>query len=155
MCLGLHLASTGGVFAAVGVVHSLVQVGLVHPAVERLGERGALRFGLVLHAGGLLLLASAHGFVLAVPALALLTAGQGLVTPTMAAAVAGLVADRDRGAALGVQQSAGGLARVVGPVVAGMLFQRAGVPVPYLLGAALVLVAAGLVPAAAAAVSGP
>jgi DHA1 family tetracycline resistance protein-like MFS transporter len=38
---------------------------------------------------------------------------------------------------LGAQQSAGGLARVIGPVVGGVLFQRAGVGAPYLAGAAV------------------
>lgn len=139
--LGLHLASTAGVFVAVGVVHALVQVGLVHPAVERFGEIGALRAGLALHALGMVLLALAHGFVLAGPALALLTAGQGLVTPTMAATISARSPARGRGEALGWQQSAGGLARVVGPAVAGLVFQHAGVPVPFLAGAGFVSVA--------------
>ena len=45
-------------------------------------------------------------------------------------------APRDQGAALGVVASASGLARAVGPLAAGALFDWA-IPAPYLLGAGL------------------
>ncbi len=73
--------------------------------------------------------------------------GQGLLTPTMSSVVAGRVPGERRGQALGLQQSAMGLARVVGPAGAGLLFGRAGVEVPYLVAAILVALAVGLVPA--------
>jgi predicted MFS family arabinose efflux permease len=42
---------------------------------------------------------------------------------------------------LGVQQAAGGLARVVGPLAGGVLFEHIAVPAPYLAGAVLTLLA--------------
>ena len=50
-------------------------------------------------------------------------------------------ADR-RGGVLGLQQSAGGLARVVGPVLFGYAFGHIGIAVPYLGGAVLMVLAA-------------
>jgi predicted MFS family arabinose efflux permease len=50
---------------------------------------------------------------------------------------------------LGWQQSAGGLARVVGPITAGAMFQHIGVGSPYVLGAFLALIALSLVPGVA------
>jgi len=141
----LTLASTSAVFAAVGVVLVGVQGGLVHPVTSRLGERGTLRFGLVSNAAGLALLAVDLGWPGLVVALFLLTVGQGLLTPTLSSAVSGR-AGRERGQWLGWQQSAGGLARVVGPVVAGSLFEFTGVGAPYVLGAILAVVALGLLP---------
>ena len=140
--LGLRLASIGGVFAGVGLLLVVVQVRLVGPAVARLGEGGVVRAGLVVNAGGLALVAAADSWLLLVPALALLVVGQGLVTPTMASLVAGKVGAGQRGGVLGVQQAAGGLARVVGPLAGGVLFEHVGVPAPYLAGAALMLLAA-------------
>ena len=78
-------------------------------------------------------------------ALLLLVVGQGLLTPTLSSAVAGR-AGRQPGQWLGWQQSAGGLARVAGPVAAGVLFEQVGVAAPYVVGAVLVLVALALVP---------
>ena len=135
--LGFHLASTGAVFAAIGVVIVVVQVGLVRPAVRRLGEEGTLRAGLALTGVGLLTLAGVRSRVALVVPLLLVTVGQGLVTPSLSSTVAGRADRARRGAALGIQQSAGGLARVVGPSVGGALFQHAGVSSPYLAGAAL------------------
>jgi MFS family permease len=81
-----------------------------------------------------------------VPALLALCAGQGLVTPTLSSSVAGMVRAERRGGALGLQQAAGGLARVVGPLAGGFAFQRLGVPVPYIAGAALAALCVPLVP---------
>lgn len=144
--LGLRLASIGGVFAAVGLLLVVVQVRLVGPAVARLGESGVVRAGLVVNGVGLVLVAAAHSWLLLAPALVLLVVGQGLVTPTMASLVAGKVGAGQRGGVLGVQQAAGGLARVVGPLAGGVLFEHVGVPAPYLAGAALMLLAAIAVP---------
>jgi MFS family permease len=142
---GLELAQTAGVFAGIGVVLVAVQGGLVGPVTTRLGEQNTMRFGLVANALGLGLLAVDLGWPGLVPALVLLTVGQGLLTPTLSSAVAGL-AGRQRGQWLGWQQSAGGLARVLGPLVAGSLFEFSGVGVPYALGAALAVLALLLLP---------
>jgi len=144
--LGLRLASTGAVFAGIGLAVVLANAGLVAPAVRRLGERGALRLGLVLDGVGLALLAVTRSWVVLVPALLALCAGQGLVTPTLSSSVVGVVRAELRGGALGLQQAAGGLARVVGPLAGGFAFQRLGVPVPYLAGAVLAALCVPLVP---------
>jgi predicted MFS family arabinose efflux permease len=144
--LGLRLASTGAVFAGIGLAVVAANAGLVGPAVRRLGERGALRLGLALDAAGLALLAVTRSWALLVPALLALCAGQGLVTPTLSSWVAGAARSERRGGALGLQQAAGGLARVVGPLTGGFAFQHLGVPVPYVAGAALAAICLPLVP---------
>jgi len=144
---GLKLSGTGAVFTAIGLALVVVQVSIIGRVNHRLGESGTLRAGLVCNAAGLALLAVDGGWATAVPSLALLVLGQGLITPTLSSAVAGR-AGGERGTWLGWQQSAGGLARVVGPVVAGVLFQHVGVGAPYAIGAVLVLLALSLVPGA-------
>jgi multidrug resistance protein len=135
--LGLRLASTGAVFTVIGVLIAVVNGGLVGPTVRRFGEAGTLRLGLAGNAAGLAVLPFVHSWVTLAPAILLLTVGQGLVTPTLAATVAGRVDDDRRGAALGAQQAAGGLARVVGPVAGGFAFERIGIGAPYVGGVVL------------------
>jgi MFS transporter, DHA1 family, tetracycline resistance protein len=135
--LGFSLGSSAAVFACVGAVIVIVQGGLVHPVVAKLGQATTLRVGLGLNAVGLLLLAPAHGWALAVPALLALTIGQGLVQTTMTSTLAGSADPQRRGELLGVQQSAGGLARVIGPIVGGALLGTADSGVPYLVGGIL------------------
>lgn len=146
---GLALASTAAVFAGIGVMLVAVQGGLVGPVNTRLGESTTLRLGLLGNALGLGVLALDLGWVGLVLALVLLTVGQGLLTPTLSSAVAGR-AGADTGIWLGWQQSAGGLARVLGPLAAGALFQWAGMGWPYAVGAVLALVALALLPGRAA-----
>ena len=142
---GLHLSGTGAVFTVIGLALVAVQVGVVGRVNDRLGESNTLRAGLVCNAMGLALLAVDGGWATLVPSLALLVLGQGLITPTLSSAVAGR-AGRARGRWLGWQQSAGGLARVLGPILAGAIFQHIGVGAPYVIGAVLALVALTLVP---------
>jgi multidrug resistance protein len=139
--LGISESSTYAVFAAIGVAIVVMQVRVVGPTVRRLGERRAVQLGLAANAAGLALLAGVHGWGQLVPALLLLTMGQGLITPTLASLVAGRVGERRFGEGLGVQQMVGGLARVLGPIAGGVLFQHVAVSAPYVAGAAVITVA--------------
>ena len=133
------------VFIGIGVLLVAVQGGMIRPVNARFGSVNALRFALGLNAIGLLLLAAATTWLLLIPALALLVIGQGLATPTLATLVADRAHDTRRGGALGFQQSAGALARIVGPAMGGILFEHVGVAAPYVVGAAMVGVALLLV----------
>jgi MFS family permease len=135
---GLTEASIAAVFVGIGVFHVGVQTRFVHPLVARVGEARALRAGLVSLVVGLVLVGASTSWFVLVPALALVTLGSGLATPTRSS----LIADRGgadrRGTTLGVAQAAGALARVIGPITGGVLFEHVGVPAPYLVGAALI-----------------
>jgi multidrug resistance protein len=140
----LSESSTYGLFFLVGIGLVIVQGGAIHAVVEQLGEVRTLRFGLACNAVGLSLVAVDAGWAPLTLALALLIAGQGLVSPTLSALVAGRTPEDRRGEALGVQQSAGGLARSVGPALGGYLFGQS-ISAPYLAGAVLVTIAIVLV----------
>jgi MFS family permease len=142
--LGFSLGSSAGVFAAIGAAIVIVQGGLVHPVVSRLGQSTTLRVGLTLDAAGLFLLAPARGWILAVPALIALTAGQGLVQTTMTSTLADRADPARRGELLGAQQSAGGLARVIGPILGGVLLGAHESGAPYVAGGLFTVAALGL-----------
>jgi predicted MFS family arabinose efflux permease len=141
----LSESATYGVFFLIGMGLVFVQGGLIHPVVARLGETTTVRAGLVCNAVGLALVAVDDGWTTLALALVLLVVGQGLASPTLTALVAGRSAQERRGMTLGFQQSVGGLARSLGPALAGVLFGRS-IPAPYLAGAALVVVALAVLP---------
>jgi MFS family permease len=145
---GFGIASAAAVFAAVGALIVVVQGFLVHPMVTRLGEVPTLLIGLGGNTAGLVLLALAHSWSLAAPALVALTAGQGLVQTTMATALVSRADPGSRGQVLGAQQSASALARILGPALLGALLGSEASSAPYFVGAALTAAAAGLVAAA-------
>jgi len=137
--------SVYGLFASIGLVMVLVHTKVVGPANDRLGTRGALRASLLLVAAGMFVLATGGAWIGLAVALLLLVVGQGLFGPTLSAATVATVGTDARGAALGLQQSAGALGRIVGPLVAGLLFGRVAIGAPYLVSGALALVALLLV----------
>jgi len=127
----------GAVFLCIGIVLVIVQGGMIRPLGRRIGVRRSISLGLSCNAAGLVALAFAHDWAVLVPALGLLTLGQGLVAPNFTAMISDGVDPGQRGEALGFQQSASALGRVAGPAPAGFLFHRVGVPAPYLIAAAL------------------
>ena len=134
-------AGVGGVFAVVGIALAVFQGGFVHRVVHRLGELSTLRAGLVVNAGGFVLIGAAETWGPLVAGLALLIAGQGMLSPSLTSLIAGGSRHDRRGSTLGMQQSAGALARVVGPIAGLALFEHVGIGAAYVLAAVLALLA--------------
>ena len=134
-----------GLFASIGLMMVFVQARIVGPANARLGTRPTLRTSLALVAAGMVVLAAGGGWPGLAVALVLLVAGQGVSGPTVANATVETVPIEGRGAALGLQQGAGASGRILGPLLAGLLFDRVGVEAPYLVAAALAVIAIALV----------
>jgi len=135
-----------GLFACIGLLMVLIQTRVVGPVNALLGSRSALRVALVAVAAGMVVLAAGGGWAGLAVALVLLVVGQGVFGPTLSHATVETVGDAGRGAALGLQQGAGALGRIVGPLLAGLLLDRVGVGAPYLVAAGLALVALAVVP---------
>ncbi len=134
-------AGIAAVFVGVGIVLVAVQTSLIQPVVSVMGSRGALRSGLGLNVIGLVILWQAETWPLLIAALLLLTIGQGLVSPNLSTLVAEGVPEDRRGEALGFQQGANALGRVLGPALAGLLYDRVSIGSPYVVGSALCAIA--------------
>ena len=143
--MNMSSSVVGIVFAAFGIAWVGTQARLVGPTTRRIGEPSTIRMGVLLNVVGFAALVPAANWILLSVALGLIAVGQGLLTPTLSAAVASGAAAGDTGRALGFQQSASGLARVAGPLIGGSLY--AIDPALAYLGATLAGVATlGMVP---------
>ena len=138
-----------GLFAAIGVLMVLVQTRVVGPANARLGSRPALRAALASVAAGMVVLSIGGGWAGLAVALVLLVVGQGVFGPTLSNATVETVGTGGRGEALGLQQGAGAMGRIICPLLAGVLMDQVGVGAPYLVAAALAVVAIAVVPSGA------
>ena len=136
---GLDDRQVGYLFAFLGLVSAIVQGGLVRRLVPRLGEVRLIRLSGVPFVIGLLLLALAPSMPVLLLALGILAIGYGGALPPVLGLVSRVAPAHVQGGVLGVGQSVGSLARIVGPLAAGFAFD-AGPALPYLLGA---VVAAG------------
>lgn len=138
--------SAAVVFLCVGIVLVATQGALIGPLTSRWGSSRLLNGGFVLVAGGLMMLAFSTVWPTMLIAIALLAFGQGIASPSITALVAEASPPDRRGEALGYQQSAGAIARVVGPVVAGVLFDHVGVGAPYVVASITFIVALSAIP---------
>jgi DHA1 family tetracycline resistance protein-like MFS transporter len=131
----------GWALAALGVGAVLLQGGGAGRAARALGERTMLLIGLALVAAGFGGLSVTHGVGALTASLTVLVAGLGLSTPALNALIAEQAAEHERGAVMGLSQSASAFGRVCGPLSAGALFDGFGHIAPFVTAALLILAA--------------
>lgn len=134
----------GWTLAAMGLGAAVLQGGGAGAASRRWGERATLRGGLGALCWGLLLLAAARVPMAAFVAIAMITIGIALATPALQSLVAAQTEEAERGAAMGLNQSAQALGRVIGPAISGLAFDALGHSAPYALAAGLIALALAL-----------
>lgn len=131
----------GWTLAVLGAGAVLLQGGIAGRASRTIGERWTLLIGLGLFALGLAILAAAADFTTMAIALGAFVVGTGLATPALNALIASQASEQERGAVMGISQSASAFGRVAGPLASGALFDHFGVWTPFAAGAALTLIA--------------
>jgi multidrug resistance protein len=141
---GYGATTIGYLFAWVGIVLAIVQGVLVGRVVPRIGEHRLVPAAILLMAVALVGHAVAPSVPVLMAAMGLLAVGMGFNSPATLSMVSRLADPSDQGATLGVSQSLGSLARIVGPVWAGLAFDGLGITVPFFMSAALMLIACAI-----------
>jgi MFS transporter, DHA1 family, tetracycline resistance protein len=124
--------------AGLGAASVVLQGGGAGRAARVLGERVTLMIGLGLFAAGLAGLGVATTLPTLIAALTIFVIGLSLATPALNALIAASAGDDERGAVMGMSQSASALGRVIGPLLAGPLFEFVGPAAPFTIGALVV-----------------
>ncbi len=132
----------GLVFAYIGAILVVVQGGAVGPVAARFGEAKMLMAGLVVLCLGMALIPpSVNVFMVGVSG-ALVAIGYAFCDPAISSLISRNSPADKQGAVMGVLQSANSMVRVIGPAIAGVLFQYLGRDAPYISGAIIVALAA-------------
>lgn len=121
-------------FGAAGVI---VRTTLVGPAVQRLGEVRMARMGIVLLAAGLTLFPFSRNYPVLLFSMTLMPLGTAFTFPAVTALLSRIVPSRERGLYMGVQQTAGGVSRVIFPWWNGWAFDHIGMAAPFVVCGAL------------------
>lgn len=129
----------GYFFMYIGVISVITRVMALGRLVDWLGEPRLSRVGLVLLAVGLGGLPLARNLGVLALFVAFIPLGTAFTFPCVTAMLSRVTDARDRGLFMGVQQTFGGAARVLFPVLMGTLFKRMGHGWPFAVSAALVL----------------
>jgi DHA1 family tetracycline resistance protein-like MFS transporter len=129
------------IFSFIGVVGLLVQGVLLRRLTSSCSERGLTLTGLAIMVVGYFAVAFVPTVPLLYAALALVSLGGGLSTPTLTGLISLHVGATEQGAVLGAVQSLQSLTLIVGPVWAGAFFDHVSMGSPYWTAALWVLLA--------------
>lgn len=155
--LGLDAREVAYFLVAMAIVMGSIQGGGMRALSERFGEKSLLLWGTGLLAIGLFAVPHPRSVALILAPLLLCAVGRAISQPPMMSLVSIAAGEASRGQAMGTFQSSASLARVVGPLAAGALYDLAPVA-PFSFASASMIVAALLglsLPAGARAQSAP
>ena len=130
----------GYVFAFCGIMAAMVQGGGIGRLVKSFGERRLIGASLLVVAVSLVLMPLANSLPTMLAALAVFAIGSGINRAPTMGLISQLSPADEQGTTLGIAQSAGTLARVLGPTVATTLYDL-WLPAPYLACATVALLA--------------
>ena len=134
---GVTTKTIGYFYFYVGGIGLLMRGGVLGRLVDRLGDVRVLRLGALSIALGQALMPFARSVPALVAVMALVPIGTAMLFPATTAQVSRHAPAGHVGEFMGLQQALGGVARVLGPVWGGAVFQHLGVPWPFWIAATL------------------
>lgn len=128
-------------FLFMGVIVATIQGGLIGRVVKKVGEKGVIVIGAASFTLGFVLIPSIWRVPLLYVVAFFIAIGQGLCYPALTSLVSKVAPENERGSLLGLATSVGSLARFIGPIMAGYLYDLAGAEGAFYGGAALMALA--------------
>jgi MFS family permease len=129
----------GYFFMYTGAISVFTRVLLLGRMVDWLGEAKLSRLGLVLLASGVVGMPLARNLGMLAIAVALIPLGTAFTFPCVTALLSRVIDSRERGLYMGMQQTYGGVARIITPMFYGWAFDSLGVSSPYFFSSAFIL----------------
>jgi len=142
--LGWTEREIGHVFGLFGFMMLVIQGGLIGRLTRLFGPRLLVLIGSLASMLGLLTVAQGETAAAVISGLVLLGIGLGVINPCLSTLASQYAGAERQGTVLGFAQSAGGLARAIGPTAAGVLYARIGVSAPFAGGAGVAFVSVAL-----------
>jgi MFS family permease len=129
----------GYFFMYVGAISVFTRVLLLGRAVDWLGEANLSRLGLILLATGVLGMPLSRNLLMLAIAVALIPLGTAFTFPCVTALLSRVINQRERGLYMGMQQTYGGVSRIIAPLFFGWAFDSLGVSSPYFFSSAFII----------------
>ena len=142
--LGWTPRQVGLSFGLIGTISAVLQAVGAAPLARRFGPTRVALGGIASYAAGLTGLGLASGSTSVLVALSVTAIGVGMFNPAFQTLVASTTDDEDRGIVNGLTQGGSAVGRIIGPAISGSIFQGWGPAMPFLVGAAAMLVAFGV-----------
>lgn len=116
--------AVGVLLTATGLFGVVAQTWLVGPLIRRFGEKHLAIFGNLARGGAFTLMALSPSLTTAAIAIPFISVGGGVAMPALIALLTFTAPPADRGRVIGLNQSASALGNIIGPLLAGLLFDR-------------------------------
>lgn len=127
-------------FIFIGFWIAMVQGGYVRRKAGQVGEKRMALQGLVFLAPGLVAIGFAQSSFLLYVGLFFLAVGSSMVIPCLTSLVSLYTPAEYQGRSVGIFRSLGALARVIGPILASLLYWKMGSSSPYFIGAIFLII---------------
>ena len=128
------------ILTLIGICGVITQIWLVGPMVRRFGERHLVIGGNLARGIGFGLLAAFPTLFMTIATIPLLSVGAGVALPSIVALLTFAAPTATRGGVIGLNQSANALGSILGPLIAGYLFDTVGPNAPMVAASAIMLV---------------
>ncbi len=135
----------GILFGIMGLVGALVQGVGLNPLVEKFQDKKLLLVGTIFMGVGLFLIPYGVNFLGVAIIVSIMSVGTGILQPVTLSMISKFSPKEQQGAILGINQSIGSLARVLGPLWGGWSFQYLGYKYPFFTGAIVTFATFGLI----------
>jgi DHA1 family tetracycline resistance protein-like MFS transporter len=132
-------------FAYVGVLMVITQGYLIRKWMPKYGEPKILSIGLLLFALSLFGIGFSHTVLVLGVTMTILAVGNGMMRPPNVGLISLLTPANEQGAVMGVTNSVASLGRIIGPIIGGVLYERAGRASPFLFAGILAMMAFALI----------
>ncbi len=132
--LGYRAMDNAYMFIFIGLIIALVQGGHVRRKAHQVGEKKMVLQGLACIIPGLILIAYAQVTWVLYAGLFFLAVGSAMAIPCLTSLVSLYTPSQYQGRSVGIFRSLGALARVLGPVLASIIYWKYGSQYPYLIG---------------------
>ena len=129
---GLDAKHAGEILALMALVMVFIQGGAIGKLVKKYGEVKLVMLGTIIMACALTAASISYQLPWFVAALMVQALGFAVTNPSLSSITSRNASADHQGSTMGVYQSAGSLARVLGPLLAGFLFDHFGSKVPFL-----------------------
>jgi MFS family permease len=129
----------GYFFMYIGSISVFTRVLLLGRMVDWLGEAKLSRLGLVLLAAGVVGMPLAHNLWTLGITVALIPLGTAFTFPCVTSLLSRVISPLERGLYMGMQQTYGGVARIIAPLFFGWSFDTLGVSSPYFFASAFIM----------------
>jgi MFS family permease len=129
----------GYFFMYVGSISVFARVLLLGRMVDWLGEAKLSRLGLVLLSAGVIGMPLSRNLWMLAIAVMLIPLGTAFTFPCVTALLSRVIVPRERGLYMGMQQTYGGVARIIAPLFFGWAFDSLGPSAPYFFSSVFIL----------------